>query len=363
MRQYLDLMREVLGTGDVVFEPRTKMYTIGLGGAQKVFDLRDGFPLLTTKNVPLRLPAEELLWKARGNRSVKPLFDRNVHIWDENAYQKWLQRTGLTNERPKHSESWERGFKEYQEALRTSPDAIALGDLGPVYGYQWRHGFARGGEEVDQLRKVVDGLKTNPYSRYHLLTAWNPAALPDMALGPCPMVHQFSAFGDSLDLHTYQRSCDTFLGVPFNIAQDSFLLSLVAREVGLRPRKFFHTYANVHFYLGVPPRGEFWANQDNVSEFQSRFRKINPGDKEEYLKLRDWYVATAPAERDIDARKDHIPFVLTQLSKQLRALPRLELMDGLDFWNVLESGARYEDTAVLHDYHPCKWDAKARMAA
>lgn len=356
-------MREVLGTGDVVFEPRTKTYTIGLGGAQRKFDLREGFPLMTTKKVNPRLPGEELFWKLRGGSSVKPLFDRKVHIWDENGYQHWLKGQGLDKERPKHSEAWENGFKEYQAMLATSPDAMAIGGLGPVYGAQWRGGSVRGGQPVDQLKKVVDGLKRNPYSRYHLLSAWNPASLEDMELGPCPMVHQFSAFGKALDLHLYQRSCDTLLGVPFNIAQDSLLLSLVAREVGLQPRMFFHTYANVHFYLGVSPRGEFWAHPENVREFQRKFNAIGPRDGEGYLTLNDWYLANASPEAKIDERKDHVPFVLTQLSKSPRPLPRLELKD-VGFWDIVNnSEVRFEDVAVVHDYNPHIWDAKARMAA
>src|SRR3989338_1140330 len=195
MRQYHNLLKKIISEGEIQFEPRTQMYTIGLPGAQSIYDLREGFHQMTTKNVPLRLPGEELFWKMRGERSVKSLFDRNVHIWDANAFDNWLKRTGKGKEFPKHTKKWDDKFSEYCARLVNDSEAEELGDLGPVYGYQWRKGFNRDGQDIDQLKNVIDGLKKNPGSRYHLLTAWNPSDLPDQAIGPCPMIHQFSAFG------------------------------------------------------------------------------------------------------------------------------------------------------------------------
>lgn len=357
MRQYLDLLKGILREGDVVFEPRTREYTIGLGGWQSVYNLEEGFPLVTTKKVNPRLPFEELFWKLRGERSVKSLFDRNVHIWDENAFDHYLKKEGLRDKMPKHSAEWETGFDDYKKKLTNDPDAELLGDLGPVYGYQWRHGFKRNGEEIDQLKNAVNNIKKSPGSRYHLMTAWNPSDLPDSALGPCPMIHHFNAFGGNLDLHVYQRSCDSYLGVPFNIAQDSLLTHLVAKEANLKPRKFIHTYGNVHIYLGVPPRAEFWTVPENVHEFKDRLNEVKK--ESEYLDVLGWYLNNAPEENELNKGKDHIPFVLTQLSKDPRPLPRLELND-INFWNAIKLNAG--DIARIKDYNPHEWDAKARMA-
>lgn len=147
MKQYHDLIKRIVKDGEIQFEPRTKTYTIGLPGEQSIYDLREGFPQMTTKNVPLRLPGEELFWKMRGERSVKPLFDRNVHIWDANAFDHWLKRTGKKEEFPKHTKKWGEGFREYCNKLSSDSDAEEIGDLGPVYGYQWRFGFIRDGKK------------------------------------------------------------------------------------------------------------------------------------------------------------------------------------------------------------------------
>ncbi len=357
MEQYHELLKGILKEGDVTFEPRTQEHTIGLAGWQSVYDLREGFPLLTTKKISLRLPFEELLWKFRGERGVKSLFDRNVHIWDENAFDHYLKRNGLREKMPKHSQEWENGFEEYKKRLVNDPNAEELGDLGPVYGYQWRHGFKRKGEEIDQLKEVIDRIKSQPYSRYHLMTAWNPSDLPDSALGPCPMIHHFHVFGDNLDLHEYQRSCDSFLGVPFNIAQDSLLNHLVAKETGFKARKFIHTYGNVHIYLGVSPRADFWTDSENVREFKERFKSVQR--REEYRDVADWYLKNAPEEDKINQGKDHVPFVLYQLSLTPKKLPTIELK-GVNFWDAIYMKAG--DVAEIKDYNPHEWDSKARMA-
>ena len=212
MRQYQELLKRILGHGDVQFEPRTQEYIIGISAWQSIYDLREGFPLITTKNVPQRLPFEELFWKARGERNVKSLFDREIHIWDANAFGNYLKRNNLQDRFPKHSPAWNEEFERYKERLKSdSRFAADAGDLGPVYGYQWRHGFKRDGKEIDQLRNLIDGIKKKPGLRYHILNSWNPADLPDMALGPCPFWHQFTVYGDKLDLTMVQRSCDVLL--------------------------------------------------------------------------------------------------------------------------------------------------------
>src|SRR3989344_2333780 len=144
MEQYHQLLKEILGKGDVMYEPRTEEFILGIGGWQSKYDLRKGFPLMTTKNVPPRLPFEELFWKLRGERNVKGLVDRNVHIWTANAFDRYLKNKGLREDFPKHSSQWNEEFARYKDRLALDSEfASTAGDLGPVYGYQWRHGFIR----------------------------------------------------------------------------------------------------------------------------------------------------------------------------------------------------------------------------
>ncbi len=360
MRQYLDLLKRILGHGDVMFEPRTQEYTIGISAWLSTYDLRKEFPLMTTKRIHQRLPFEELFWKLRGERNVKPLFDRDIHIWDANAFDNYLKRKGLKDKFPKHSPEWNAEFEKYKKRLKDDSDFAAdAGDLGPVYGYQWRHGFSRDGEEIDQLKNLIEGIRKRPGSRYHVLCAWNPADLPDMALGPCPFWHQFTVYGDNIDLTMVQRSCDVYLGVPFNIAQDSLLTHMVARETGLNPRFFNHSYVNVHAYLGVPPRSDFWIIKDNVAEFQRKFRDVLSFDR--YLELREWYLNNVAPESKDNQRKDHIPFILTQLSYLPNSLPFVRLNDSVGLFEAIEMPA--SQYAYLNSYDPHVWDAKATMAA
>jgi len=359
MKQYHDLLKQILGRGDVEYEPRTKTHTIGISGAFSVYDLREGFPLMTTKNVPPRLPFEEVLWKLRGERNVKGLVDRNVHIWTANAFDRHLREKDLREEIPKHSQRWNEEFDSYKERIATDPEfASTAGDLGPVYGYQWRHWRGPRGGEVDQLTNLLNNIREKPGSRYHALSSWNVGELSEMALGPCPFWHQFSVYGDNIDLTMVQRSCDVFLGVPFNITQDALLLELVARETGLKPRFFKHMPINVHDYLGVSPRSDFWDNQGNISEFQRRFREVT--DRDGYSKLKDWYLENAPAESKGNENKDHTPFILEQLSKEPRALPRIELAD-IPLLEAIHKSAL--EIATITGYKPHKWDSKATMAA
>ncbi|MDP2795608.1 MAG: thymidylate synthase [Sulfurisoma sp.] len=209
MRQYIDLMRHVLDHGNVKSD-RTGTGTRSVFGWQMRFDLAAGFPLLTTKKLHLRSIIHELLWFLKGDTNIKYLKDNGVRIWDE----------------------W----------------ADANGDLGPVYGYQWRHWPARDGGEIDQIVQLVEGLKKNPDSRRHLVTAWNPADVDRMALPPCHALFQFHVADGKLSCQLYQRSADIFLGVPFNIASYALLTLMVAQVVGLKPGDFVHTLGDAHLY-------------------------------------------------------------------------------------------------------------------
>ena len=214
-RQYLALLEDVLANG-IRREDRTGIGTLGVFGRQIRFDLAQGFPLLTTKRLHLKSIIYELLWFLRGDTNVRWLQDRGVSIWDEWADEK--------------------------------------GELGPVYGRQWRSWATPDGRSIDQIAKVVEQIRTRPESRRHIVSAWNPADVDDMALPPCHCLFQFFVAPDSngdgkLSCQLYQRSADLFLGVPFNIASYALLTLMVAEVTGLRPGEFVHSFGDLHLYL------------------------------------------------------------------------------------------------------------------
>ena len=359
MQQYHNLLSRIIQDGDVVFEPRTQTSIIQVPSGLSSYDLREGFPLVTTKYVKPKLPAEELLWKLRGEDNIASLVGRDVHFWTANAFDRHLKTTGRSREVPKHSSRWNDEFAAYDQRVRDDPAfAKEHGKLGPVYGHQWRHLNDHHGGEIDQLVRLISNLKKSPHGRYHTLNAWDEADLPEMALGPCPFWHQFTASNGQLDLTVAQRSCDTYLGVPFNIAQDALLLHLVAAEVGMEPRSLEHVTINTHLYLGVSPRADFWNNPGNVAEFKRGFGEV--GDKEEYRRLREWYLEQAGPESEGNERKDHMPFVLEQLAREPRTLPTLTLKD-VPLFDAIHLPA--EDVFELNGYDPHRWKSKAVMAA
>ncbi len=210
MKQYLDLLDHVLNHG-VKKEDRTGTGTISTFGYQMRFNLEDGFPLLTTKKLHLKSIIYELLWFLNGDTNIKYLNEHKVRIWDE-----WADENG---------------------------------DLGNIYGYQWRSWPAPNGESIDQISQIIDSIKNNPNSRRHIVSAWNVADLKNMALPPCHILFQFYVADGKLSLQLYQRSADIFLGVPFNIASYAMLLKMVAQATGLKPFEFIHTLGDAHIYL------------------------------------------------------------------------------------------------------------------
>ena len=372
MQCYLELLKRILTTGEVQYEPRTQECILGITGAQYQFsDVRESFPLVTTRQIHPRLAFEELFWKLRGERSVASLVARGVDYWNGNAFQKYLEREGLDKEIPKHTERWNTAFGAWKKRL---DDREEDGDLGPIYGYQWRHWrrpvfFQRfhdgngwvddhwGVEEVDQLENLLEGIRERPGSRYHILNAYNPGEIGDMAIGPCPFWHQFTVYGDQLDLFMVQRSCDILLGVPYNDAQEAALLHMIAQETGLIPRRFVHSLGNVHAYLGVPPRSDFWMDTGNVMEFQIRVASVT--ERTGYLEVRDWYLETALGEGELNLGKDHIPNILTQLSKRPRASPRLELK-RIPLLEAIQMPAK--EVLKVVDYKPHKGKSHSVMA-
>ncbi|MEC7114140.1 MAG: thymidylate synthase [Bacteroidota bacterium] len=210
MRQYLDLLQKLLDEGQERPD-RTGTGTLGLFGHQMRFDLSEGFPVLTTKKLHLRSIIHELLWFLQGDTNIAYLKENGVRIWDE-----WADENG---------------------------------NLGPVYGYQWRSWPNSGGGHTDQIVQLIDRIKNNPHSRRHVVSAWNPSFIEEMALPPCHCLFQFHVQDGRLSCQLYQRSADTFLGVPFNIASYALLTMMIAQVCDLEPGDFVHTFGDVHLYL------------------------------------------------------------------------------------------------------------------
>lgn len=209
MRQYLDLLHHILENGTPKSD-RTGTGTLSCFGYQMRFNLEEGFPVLTTKKLHLRSIIHELLWFLSGDTNIRYLNENKVRIWDE-----WADENG---------------------------------NLGPVYGYQWRSWPTPDGTSIDQISKVVHSIKNNPESRRHIVSAWNPALVDDMALPPCHTMFQFYVADGKLSCQLYQRSADVFLGVPFNIASYALLTMMMAQVTGLKPGDFVHSFGDVHLY-------------------------------------------------------------------------------------------------------------------
>jgi thymidylate synthase len=237
MKQYLEMMRHVRDKG-VKKSDRTGTGTLSVFGYQMRFNLEDGFPLLTTKKLHLRSIIHELLWFLQGDTNIRYLKENGVRIWDE----------------------W----------------ADADGNLGPVYGHQWRSWPLPDGRKVDQIAQVIEQIKTNPDSRRHIVSAWNVADVNDMALPPCHTLFQFYVAEGKLSCQLYQRSADIFLGVPFNIASYALLTMMVAQVCGLRPGEFIHTFGDAHLYTNHLDQANLQLDRETMPLAQMR---INPAVK------------------------------------------------------------------------------------
>ena len=289
MKQYHDLLRRITSEG-IVKGDRTGTGTRSVFGHQMRFNLADGFPLLTTKKVFLKGIIHELLWFLAGDTNIKYLVDNGVHIWDNDAYRYYKE---LCAERGIEPISMDEFLAASSTATPSPIDGYAYGDLNHVYGYQWRSWPKPDGSSIDQIRQVIDTIKTNPNSRRMIVSAWNVAEVEDMALPPCHVLFQFYVADGRLSCQLYQRSADTFLGVPFNIASYALLTMMIAQECGLEAGEFVHTLGDTHLYL------------------------------------------------------NHMEQVAEQLSREPRALPRMRL--NPDVKSVFDF--RYEDF-TLEDYNP-----------
>ncbi|MBO0419017.1 MAG: thymidylate synthase [Vagococcus fluvialis] len=271
-KDYLDLARKIMNEGNEKHD-RTGTGTKSIFGAQIRFDLSKGFPLLTTKRVPFSLIKSELLWFLQGNTNIKFLLEHNNHIWDEWAFERYIKSADYTG--PDMTDFGRRALKDpefndlYQAELKNFCDKIltddnfakTYGELGNIYGSQWRNWKTTQGETIDQLQDVINTIKTNPDSRRLIVSAWNPEDVPSMALPPCHTLFQFYVADGKLSCQLYQRSADLFLGVPFNIASYALLTHLIAHETGLKVGDFVHTFGDTHLYLN---------HMDQINEQLSR---------------------------------------------------------------------------------------------
>lgn len=234
MKQYIDLLNHVLENG-IQKEDRTGTGTISVFGYQMRFNLEEGFPVLTTKKLHLRSIIHELLWFLKGETNIKYLKENNVRIWNEWADQE--------------------------------------GNLGPIYGYQWRSWPDYKGGHIDQIKEIITSIQTNPNSRRHIVSAWNVGQLEEMNLPPCHILFQFYVADGKLSCQLYQRSADIFLGVPFNIASYALLLKMIAQVTGLKAGEFIHTLGDAHIYLNHIEQVKL---QKERNPFKLPEMKINP---------------------------------------------------------------------------------------
>jgi thymidylate synthase len=290
MQQYLDLCRHVLEHGTKKTD-RTGTGTSSVFGYQMRFNLEQGFPLLTTKRVPFGLIRSEMLWFIKGDTNIRYLLQHDNHIWDEWAFKKWVESPDysgpdMTNFglRSLQDDAFNQLYKEQMELftkriLEDDEFAAKYGELGEVYGKQWRAWKTSRGDTIDQLKDVIEMIKKNPDSRRLIVSAWQPEDIPNMALPPCHTMFQFYVADGKLSCQLYQRSADIFLGVPFNIGGYSLLTHLIAHECGLGVGEFVHTLGDAHIYsnhfdqvntqLEREPRAlpRLWLNPERTSIF------------------------------------------------------------------------------------------------
>ena len=290
-KQYLNLLKELLENNDEKSD-RTGVGTISKFGHQMRFDLSKGFPLLTTKKVFFKTILIELLWFLSGDTNIKYLVDRNVKIWNEWPFTNYLKQNNLEEEYKKYSKEWEEKLDWFVNEIKNRDENDEFvkkwGELGPVYGKQWRDFNG-----VDQISKIINQIKENPNSRRLIVSAWNPNQIDEMAkagLPPCHTLFQFYVKNGKLSLQLYQRSADLFLGVPFNIASYSLLAHIIAKLCNLEVGEFIHTFGDVHIYLNHKNQVKEQLLRE-IYEFPQL--EINPNkkfDKVEDFKVEDFKV-------------------------------------------------------------------------
>ena len=285
---YLQLIRDILEKGHEKTD-RTGTGTKSLFGYQMRFDLSQGFPLLTTKKVPFGLIKSELLWFLKGDTNIQYLLKHKNHIWDEWAFKNWVQSSdyqgpdmtdfGLRSQAdPAFNEVYQAQKQTFCDRIVNDDEfAAKFGNLGDVYGAQWRHWQTRQGETIDQIQNVIEAIQKTPDSRRLIVSAWNPEDVPTSALPPCHTLFQFYVNDNKLSCQLYQRSGDVFLGVPFNIASYALLTSLIARQTGLEVGEFVHTLGDAHIYKNHFNQVE---EQLNRTPFDAPSLWLNPAKKD-----------------------------------------------------------------------------------
>ena len=346
MKQYQEHLKKILTDESSGYKPnRTGIDSISLFGHQNKYDLSEGFPLVTTKKMFTKSIVHELLWFLKGDTNIKYLVDNNVNIWNDNAFQNYLQNERLEGNFEMYSPLWNEKRDEYILKIKEDDEfAEKHGDLGPVYGKQWRDWRTSDGKSIDQISKSLSSLKDNPLSRRNIVSAWNVEEVNKMALPPCHTFFQFNVRDDKLDCQLYQRSADMFLGVPFNIASYAMLTEIFAQQSGLTPGNFIHTFGDSHIYCGTDKRGRFYENN-----FENLKKDISDMEKpEEYKELGEWIDIMAPSERIGEEGQDHVSAVLEQLSREPKQLPKLKMTSGKNLEELT-----YEDFEISsYDSHP-----------
>ena len=346
VEQYLDLSREILSSkrSRLKFNDRRGLGRIYLFGAMNIHDLNEGFPLLTTKKVPFKMVAHELVWFLQGETNIKYLVDNNVPIWNDDAFNHNLPgmvREGLFSEVfEKYSPAWDSARDEYVQRVGEDEEfSERWGDLGPVYGSQWIHSpfftptgeqdsegrdlFLRDPNGIDQIATTLHNMRKNVTSARHVVSAWNPSEVAKMALPPCHTMFQLNSDSETLDLMLTQRACDMFLGVPFNEASYSMMATIFAQELDLGLGYFVHSFADVHFYTGAGERAKWY--RDNFDSFKS---SIGRGDSSEhYENVLEALNRGLPPEPEGKEGMDHVTGILEQLARTPRKSPRVTISD------------------------------------
>lgn len=336
VKQYLEHCKAILTSDYSGFKGGSKgSGLISLFGYQNEYDLREGFPLLTTKKMAVNSVIHELVWFLKGDTNIEYLEKNNVLFWRGNAFEYNLPgmiKDGIFSENiikkeMKYSHDWDKAMNEYVQKIKEDPEfAKKWGDAGPIYGRQWRHWKYFDEDkneliEIDQLGDVLENMRKKPIGKKHLVSAWNPGDLPKMSLEPCHVMYQMTANEEGqLDLQLYQRSCDQFLGVPINIASYAMLTQIIAQELNLTPRRFIHAFGDSHFYSGLEKRGQWYKK--NLLEFKNKVKNVSQ--KQDYLEILEWINKNSPKD-EIEEKYDHVTAIIEQLSRESRPLPKLTI--------------------------------------
>lgn len=364
VEQYLDNAKKILTSEYTDFKWGSKdSGIISLTGTSYEFDLRKGFPLLTTKEMDIKSVAHELIWFLKGDTNIKYLEDNKVPIWRRDVFKYNLNDLVKEKVFPaglgKYTSEWEFALKEFGRMIREDKNGFAekWGDAGSIYGEQWRkwkYFDEDKGElvEIDQIGNLIEKIKKDPTSKKKILSAWNTGDVPKMSLAPCHVLFQVHGNEEGqLDLQLYQRSSDYFLGVPYNDASYSMLLQMLANETGMEARRFIHDFGDAHFYASVTEERGKWY-KDNLDELKERIKDAgklsNHTDyKTDYKDVIMWINKNAPPEMEGRKGYDHVTAILEQLDREPRELPKLTIVKKpIDELTI--------DDFVLEDYnsHP-----------